>query len=112
MPAKAKVTREMIIDAAFHVVREEGAGNINARILSQRLHCSMQPILYHFPSIEQIRRETFKKAESFHTAYFMDVQGGYSNALLEIAMRYIHFAQTEKISSASCFSLITLLTVI
>lgn len=49
MPAKAKVTREMIIDAAFHVVREEGAGNINARILSQRLHClcSLSCIIFH-----------------------------------------------------------------
>ena len=31
MPAKAKVTREMIVDAAFAVARETGAENINAR---------------------------------------------------------------------------------
>ncbi len=31
MPAKVKVTKEMIIDAALEVVRKEGAENINAR---------------------------------------------------------------------------------
>ena len=40
MPAKAKVTKEMIIEAAFAVARETGAENINARTVSERLHCS------------------------------------------------------------------------
>lgn len=31
MSAKAKVTKEMIIDTAFEVVRKTGAENINAR---------------------------------------------------------------------------------
>jgi len=31
MPAKAKVTKEMIIDAAFAIAREAGVENINAR---------------------------------------------------------------------------------
>ena len=48
MPAKAKVTKEMIIDAAFAVARETGAENINARIVSERLNCSTQPVMYHF----------------------------------------------------------------
>ena len=30
MPAKVKVTKEMILDAAFAVARETGAENINA----------------------------------------------------------------------------------
>ena len=31
MPAKAKVTKEMIIDGAFEIARESVAENINAR---------------------------------------------------------------------------------
>lgn len=31
MPAKVKVTKEMILDAAFAVARETGAENINAK---------------------------------------------------------------------------------
>lgn len=37
MPAKTKVTKEMIIDAAFAVARETGAENINARTVSGKL---------------------------------------------------------------------------
>ena len=48
MPAKAKVTKEMIIDAAFEIAKEMGAENINARTVSQKLSCSTQPVLYHF----------------------------------------------------------------
>lgn len=31
MPAKVKVTKEMIVDAAFEIARATGAENINAR---------------------------------------------------------------------------------
>lgn len=47
MAAKAKVTKEMIVDAAFAVAREAGVENINARTVSERLHCSTQPVMYH-----------------------------------------------------------------
>ena len=45
MPAKAKVTKEMIVDAAFAIAREAGVENINARTVSERLHCST-PVSY------------------------------------------------------------------
>ncbi len=56
MPAKTKVTKEMIIDAAFAIAREEGAENINARTVLKRLHCSTQPVMYHFATIEELRK--------------------------------------------------------
>ena len=52
MPPKAKITRDMIIDAAFEIARNEGAENINARNVSKQLSCSTQPVMYHFKTIE------------------------------------------------------------
>ena len=52
MPAKANVTKEMIIDAAFAIAREAGVESINARTVSERLHCSTQPVMYHFATME------------------------------------------------------------
>ena len=46
MPPKAKVTKDMIIDAAFEVARESGVENINAR-------------------------DSCKKAELFHAASYV-----------------------------------------
>lgn len=35
MPPKAKITKEMVIDAAFEVAHETGAENINARTVAK-----------------------------------------------------------------------------
>ncbi len=40
MPAKAKVSKEMIVDAAFEIARKEGMENINARTVSEKLALS------------------------------------------------------------------------
>ena len=40
MPPKPKITREMVVDAAFEVARQTGSENINARTVSKQLNCS------------------------------------------------------------------------
>ena len=77
MPAIAKVTKEMIIDAAFETVKEMGAENINARTVSQKLGCSTQPVLYHFKTIEDVRIAAHKKASEFHIDYVTNLSGKY-----------------------------------
>ena len=96
MPAIAKVTKEMIIDAAFETVKEMGAENINARTVSQKLGCSTQPVLYHFKTIEDVRIATYKKASEFHINYVTNLSGKYERPMLEVGMRYIQFAVEEK----------------
>ena len=44
MPPKARITRDMILDAAFDLVRAEGHEALNVRTLAKRLGCSTQPI--------------------------------------------------------------------
>ena len=95
MPAIAKVTKEMIIDAAFETVKEMGAENINARTVSQRLGCSTQPVLYHFKTIEDVRIATYKKASESHINYVTNLSGKYERPMLEVGMRHIQFAVEE-----------------
>lgn len=54
MPPKPKITRDMVVDAAFEVARKTGAENINARTVSKKLNCSTQPVMYHFATIEAL----------------------------------------------------------
>ena len=95
MPAKAKVTKEMIIDAAFAVARETGAENINARTVSERLHCSTQPVMYHFATIEELKRAVYAKADLYHSEYLMNMKKLPNGAALGIGMNYIRFAIEE-----------------
>lgn len=94
MPPKAKITRDMIVDAAFEIVRECGAENINARTVSKKLGCSTQPVMYHFKKIEDIKKAVYQKADQYHSAYITDI---HSDApMKEIGLNYIRFAATEK----------------
>lgn len=94
MPPKAKITREMIVNAAFEIVRESGAENINARTVSGKLKCSTQPVMYHFKKIEEIKKAVYQKADEYHSAYITDIHS--DNPMKEIGFRYIQFAEVEK----------------
>ena len=95
MPAKAKVTKEMIIDAAFAIARETGAENINARTVSERLNCSTQPVMYYFATIEELKRTVYAKADLYHSEYLMHLKSPAKGVMLGIGMNYIRFAIEE-----------------
>lgn len=95
MPAKVKVTKEMIVDAAFAIAREAGAENINARTVSERLNCSTQPVMYHFATIDELKRAAYAKADQYHSEYLMNLQKPPKGALLGIGTNYIRFAIEE-----------------
>ena len=96
MPAIAKVTKEMIIEAAFEIAKEIGSENITARTVSQKLGCSTQPVLYHFKTIEDVRIAAHKKASEFHINYVTNISGKYERPMLEVGMRHIQFAAKER----------------
>lgn len=94
MPPKAKITKEMVIDAAFEVTRAEGAENVNARTVSKKLECSTQPIMYHFAKIEDMKKAVYEKVGWFHTEYLMNIDPQ-ENVMLGIGLNYIRFAVEE-----------------
>ena len=85
----------MIIDAAFAVARETGAENINARTVSEKLHCSTQPVMYHFATIEELKQTVYAKADLYHSEYLMNMKKTPKGAALGIGMNYIRFAIEE-----------------
>lgn len=95
MPPKAKITKEMIIDAAFEVTRAEGVENVNARTVSKKLGCSTQPVMYHFVTIEDMKKAVYEKACRFHSGYLMSIPETQEDVMLEIGLNYIRFAVKE-----------------
>ena len=94
MPPKTRITRDMIIDAAVAVVRESGFENVNARTVSQQLHCSTQPVMYHFATIESLKRAAYAQADHLHSEYMMTISPG-QDPVLGIGLNYIRFAVEE-----------------
>lgn len=95
MPPKPRITRELILDAAYAIVRQSGVEAVNARSIAERLGCSTQPVLYHFDHVEDIRREVYRMADEYQTACLMQLPEGV-NPMTAIGLNYIRFAAEEK----------------
>ena len=92
---KAKISKEMVIEAAFEVTRIMGSENVNARTVSEKLGCSTQPVMYHFAKIEEMKRAVYDKANLFHTEYLMNIENSENGIMLGIGLNYIRFAIRE-----------------
>lgn len=95
MPPRARVTKEMVTDAAFGIARKKGAEHISARSVSEMLNCSTQPVMYHFSTIEELKKAAYVKADHYHTEYLMRSTKPGEDAILEIGLNYIRFAIEE-----------------
>lgn len=95
MPPRAKITKEMVIDAAFEVAREAGGEDINARTVAKKLNCSTQPVMYHFATIEELKKAVYAKSDWYHTEYLMNIHNQQNGAMLGIGLNYIRFAVEE-----------------
>lgn len=101
MPPKVKVTKKMIIETAFQIIRREGYEHLNARRIAESLRCSTQPVLYHFKTMDEIREEVYQLADDYHTQYIMPKCKSDANPLLELGLNYIRFGYEE--SKLFCF---------
>lgn len=95
MPPKVKVTKDMILDASFHIIQKEGHGSLNARRIAEFLECSTQPILYNFNTMDEIRAEVYQIADDYHTNYIMPKEDSGQNPMLELGIKYIRFGHEE-----------------
>ncbi len=94
MPPKTRVTTEMIVDAAVEVVRRSGFESINARTVSGQLNCSTQPVMYHFSTIDSLKRAAYRRTDRLHSEYMMNTPPG-QDPILGIGLNYIRFAVEE-----------------
>ena len=95
MPPKVKVTRQMVADAAFDVVRASGHENLNARTIAKQLGCSTQPVLYSFKTVDEIRAAAYEIADEYHTGFIMP-DGTEANPMLALGLNYVRFGCEEK----------------
>ncbi len=96
MPPKARITMDMILNAAFEIARTVGAEEISARTVAEKLGSSTQPVMYHFATIAELKRAAYAKADAFHTEYITRFDTENDNIMYEIGRRYIRFAAEEK----------------
>ena len=95
MAPKVKVTKQMVADAAFEVIRENGHEALNAKSIANRLGCSTQPVLYSFHTVDEIRQAAYGIADAYHTAFIMP-KGTEENPMLAMGLNYVRFGHDER----------------
>lgn len=95
MPPKARITKEMIVDAAFAVVRRSGVDEINVRKVANELGCSTQPVMYHFKTVEELKEEVYDVSADYFRDFVFGEEAGGKDALTAVGSRCLDFAREE-----------------
>ena len=96
MPTKIKISKDMILDAAFEIVRQDGMEKLSNRELANKLKCSIRPIYYQFENVEEMQKELYKKIEQYFYKFLLDNMIEGIPQYKQVGMNYIKFAQKEK----------------
>ena len=97
MPPKAKITKADIINRALEIVRQQGAGALNARTVAAALNCSTQPLFSNFENMEQLQQAVLRHANDLCNDFIRrEVESKKFPEYKASGMGYIRFAKEEK----------------
>ena len=96
MPTKIRISKDMILDAAFEIVRKDGIEKLSNRELANKLKCSIRPIYYQFKNVEEMQKELYTKIEQFFYKFLLDNMVEGIPKYKQIGINYIKFAKKEK----------------
>ncbi len=69
---KQKVTKDMVIDAAFELARNDGMEQVIVKNIAEKLGCSVQPIYSYCSNMGSLRSDVMKKAGCFVQQYLKE----------------------------------------
>lgn len=95
MPTTTKITKEMILDAAFDIVRKSGFEGLNNRTLAKKMNCSIRPIYYQFKNTEELNNELIRKIEKYFYNFLLKHKDNEIPVYKQIGLNYIMFATEE-----------------
>lgn len=96
MSTKIKISKDMILDAAFEIVRKHGIEKLSNRELANKLKCSIRPIYYQFENSEEMKKELYKKIEKYFYKLLLNNMIDGIPKYKQIGINYIKFAKKEK----------------
>lgn len=66
---KQKITKEMVVEAAFELARNGGLDQVLVKNIAQKLNCSVQPVYSYCNNMEGLRQDVMKRTERFMQEY-------------------------------------------
>ena len=96
MPTKIRISKDMILDAAFEIVRQQGMEKLSNREIANKLKCSIRPIYYQFENVEEMQKELYIKIEHYFYKFLLDNTIEGIPQYKQVGINYIKFAKKEK----------------
>lgn len=95
MARKEQISKQMILDGAFELVREQGMEMLTARKLATHIGCSTQPIFRVYSNMEELSKEVFIKAKAFYEDFCVNFEYENDFPFIDLGLCYITFAKEE-----------------
>lgn len=91
---KQRITREMVVDAAFSLARREGPEQMLVKRIAEELRCSVQPIYSYLSNMEELRKAVAEKAAE-HMQQFMAQNINPADPFRSTGYAYVRYAKEE-----------------
>lgn len=91
---KQRITKDMVIDAAFKIARQGGMEKVLVKSIADELNCSVQPIYSYCKNMDSLREEVGNKARRFIAEYVSARIDG-RNLFGSTGKAYIQLAEEE-----------------
>ena len=95
MARKEQISKQMILDGAFELLREEGIQMLTARKLAAHIGCSTQPIFRVYKNMDELIEEVFDRAKAYYEDYCVNFKREYDTPFVDLGLCYIQFAKDE-----------------
>lgn len=88
---KQRITKEMVVDAAFEIARSNGMEQVLVKNIADRLGCSVQPIYSYCKNMEGLRQDVRNQVSCFIQEYIaaridqQDLFRSTGNAYIQLA---------------------------
>lgn len=97
MAAKKRINKEIILDAAYELVRKEGFDSLSARKVAKEAGCSTQPIYENYHDMGVIIEHTLKTMKETYSVLKEKLRQDAASDYAVQAVAICEFAVTEKV---------------
>jgi AcrR family transcriptional regulator len=92
---KTKLTKEVILNAAFNVVKKSGMKSLSARSVANELKSSTQPVYTAFGNMKSLEAEIVNKAIKYVADKYL-LSPNSKNSFLRMGFGYLRLAMEER----------------
>lgn len=96
MPKQVSITKEMVDQTAFELVRAKGMEALTARSIAEQAGCSTQPIYKIYRNLEELKSHVVDMVEEYAAGIIFHYDKT-AIPFLNTGLGFIHFAETEKV---------------